>query len=299
MIKPLWLNKTYYLLLLLLLPSIVFSAVVINEEATAYRNNGYEAQKKGDYNRALVFYQKALAINPAYSIVYNDLGVLYETSGKKDKALAMYRRALKIDPDYPEVYFNLASLYEIEGDFVKAAYYWKKRIQMGQPNDSGTSTAKEHLRQIGQIYPEIAEELKVMQVDELLSDMLSAPSGISRHNDFSDEDGNRGYIFSKDHPAYKTGFFTKSDTRSFQNDREKEVKKLIVQMNSPDIKRSLIMSEDNYRKAEECLAKGKEAYGAGDYAKAITNFNDAAYLDPDNKETQELIESSRKKLLLK
>lgn len=165
-------QKLILLFFSILLPSLAFSSIV-KEEARLYRERGYEAQKIGDYETAFSSYEKAIAVDPNYSIAYNDLGVLYERKGNKSMARAMYQRALEIDPNYKEVYYNLAALHESEGDFLKAAFYWKQRLRFGQPNSRGISEAREHLRQIGQIYPQITEDLK-RQDAEFLADEIGA-----------------------------------------------------------------------------------------------------------------------------
>lgn len=163
-------QKIFLLFFSILLPSLVFSNLT-QEEARLYREKGYEAQKNGDYEAAISHYQKAIAIDPTYSVVCNDLGILSERMGNKNMAKAMYQRALTIDPNYAEACYNLASIYESEGDFLKAAFYWKQRLRLGGLDSAGTLEAREHLRQIGHIYPHIAKEIEKYDTENIMVEL--------------------------------------------------------------------------------------------------------------------------------
>jgi tetratricopeptide (TPR) repeat protein len=99
----------------------------------------------------MALYQKAVELDPAYVIAYNDLGVIYEAKGLPQRAEASYLRSIKIDPNYLSAYSNLALLYENRGDFDKASFYWSKRIELGSPDDSWTGKARQHLEYISLI----------------------------------------------------------------------------------------------------------------------------------------------------
>jgi len=53
------------------------------------------------------FYRVALAIRPASSAVYNNLGVALRDQGKPDEAIAAYRKAIELDPKYAHAFSNL------------------------------------------------------------------------------------------------------------------------------------------------------------------------------------------------
>ncbi|TAM39117.1 hypothetical protein EPN54_03570, partial [bacterium] len=49
-------------------------SATMHKQAEEYRNTGLEYQRTGDLDMAVSLYQKALAVDPGYGIVYNDLG---------------------------------------------------------------------------------------------------------------------------------------------------------------------------------------------------------------------------------
>jgi len=127
-------------------------------QAQICRDKGYEAQKVGNFDMALSFYQRAIELDPSYAVAYNDLGVVLEAKGSNDAAKEAYSKAIEVNPNYMSSYYNLAALYEKEGNYDKAAYYWKMRVQLGDWSDSWTWKAKEYidnLKDSGKIKDEI------------------------------------------------------------------------------------------------------------------------------------------------
>lgn len=154
--------KAILLLSVAILTSIAITqpflwAADMSKQAVEYRLKGYQAQKSGDIENAVKYYQKAVALNPNYAIAYNDLGVVYEGKGWLDKAEWAYLKALQIDPNYVDVYSNLALLHERKNEIDKAIFYWKKRIQFGDPNNLWTQKAWQKLAKYA---PEEIEKLE-------------------------------------------------------------------------------------------------------------------------------------------
>ena len=118
------------------------------KQAALLRKDGFNAQLKGDYNKALSFYQKAIELNPDYVVAYNDLGIIYEKLKLPNEAEKMYKKAIELDPQYAGAYTNLALLYEKNKDFEAAAQMWRKRIDVGDPYDTWTINAKKHLENL-------------------------------------------------------------------------------------------------------------------------------------------------------
>lgn len=130
-------------------PNAHLAAANLRDEAIAYREQGYEAQRKGDKDNALAFYQKAAALDPSYPTPLNDLGVLLEEEGRLEDAEQAYQRALTVSPTYLEPHTNLGMLYERMGQREKAIYHWLKRYELGDPDDVWTSRAEERLVALG------------------------------------------------------------------------------------------------------------------------------------------------------
>jgi tetratricopeptide (TPR) repeat protein len=63
----------------------------------AYINRGAAYHARGDDDRAIADYTKAIEIDPLFAAAYTKRGVAYETLGKREEAIADFRRALAID----------------------------------------------------------------------------------------------------------------------------------------------------------------------------------------------------------
>jgi tetratricopeptide (TPR) repeat protein len=120
----------------------------IQKQAREHRYQGVEYQRLGNFDMAMAYYQKAVELDPAYAVAYNDLGIIYEAKGMSDRAEESYLKAVKIDPNYLSSYSNLALFYEGKRDLKQAAVYWQKRIEFGPVGDPWTEKARKRLEDI-------------------------------------------------------------------------------------------------------------------------------------------------------
>ncbi len=132
---------------------------LLEEEARYYRRLGLRAQENGDLETALRFYQKAIQIDPYFSEVYNDLGVVYEALGKDKGAEESYLKAIEINPKNLPAYSNLALFYEKKGKFDKAAKYWKLRFKLGRRGELWREKARQHLKILSSRFPQLKKDL--------------------------------------------------------------------------------------------------------------------------------------------
>jgi len=135
---------------------------LMKKEAQLYRDKGYQLQQAGNLKEALVYYQKAVQLDPSLYQVYNDMGVILESLGRKEEAIKMYKKALEINPSYLPPYSNLALLYEEMGDTSNAIFYWKERYLLGKDaRDKWWIKAAQHLAKLGAYSEARKEYLKI------------------------------------------------------------------------------------------------------------------------------------------
>lgn len=90
----------------------------IQQQATQINDQGVEYAKQGNYQKALESYQAALALNPADSIIQNNVRQMqatvineeanqYYNDGNYQMAVDAYRRALEIKPESEVIQQNL------------------------------------------------------------------------------------------------------------------------------------------------------------------------------------------------
>lgn len=144
---------------------------LLKESAIEYRQKGYEAQAAGMLGEALIFYQKAIQIDPMQAPVYNDIGVIYEMQGEVERAEQAYFMSANIDPAYAKAYFNLAQLYEGEGDLLRASEQWIKVTEASDREDPMVQKAESRIYEIGKLYPEVGKKYLQSQISLLGRDM--------------------------------------------------------------------------------------------------------------------------------
>ena len=91
---------------------------------------GYDLFKKGQYDKAIVCYNKAIEINAMFAEAYNYRGDAYYYKGYYDKALWEYNKAIEINPNYFFAYNNRGLVYCQKGRYDKAISEYSKAIEM-------------------------------------------------------------------------------------------------------------------------------------------------------------------------
>lgn len=170
----------------------------LQKQARIYRSEGFELQNAGDIDAAMGLYQKALAIDPMYAAVYNDLGVIYEAKDILEKAELYYLTASKLDPNFLSVYSNLALLYESKRELEKAAYYWKKRADQGALDDPWAKKARKRLEDIKLVL----SDSPIGEFDEESQD-ISKEEAIQNALVMHDAQANSRRSFQKAKASYK------------------------------------------------------------------------------------------------
>lgn len=69
---------------------------------------------------AIVYYKKALKLNPTHPVIYHNLAIAFERTGRIELAIDYYQHAIKIAPDMAIAHYNLGNLYLNQGDYHKA-----------------------------------------------------------------------------------------------------------------------------------------------------------------------------------
>jgi len=163
----------------------------LQRQARVYRAQGLEYQRIGNIDEAMAYYQKAIELDPAYAAPYNDLGIILEAKGLIDRAEEAYLRCIEIDPNYLSAYTNLALLYENKRDLNKSSIYWKKRAELGSPDDPWTQKARNRAQDISLVLSDrpLRELIREQEVVELLKDVAAQKTllrkddkALSRHH---------------------------------------------------------------------------------------------------------------------
>ena len=107
-------------------------AIEINPSyAEAYYNRGLAyAQGKGQFDKAISDWNKAIELNPSYAEAYNNRGNAYQAKGQYDRAISDYTKAIEINPSYAEAYYNRGVAYGRKGQYDQAISDCNKAIEL-------------------------------------------------------------------------------------------------------------------------------------------------------------------------
>ena len=150
---------------------VLFSVIANTHALTAddYFSEANAYYENGDYENALVFYEKALELfretvgenHLGTGASYNGIGIIYYYKGNLDKALEYLSKAMDIqikilgddNPDVLASYNNIARVYRDKGDLDHALYYYIKSLEIQKKflGDNHIDIAKKY-SDIGLIY---------------------------------------------------------------------------------------------------------------------------------------------------
>jgi len=142
-------------------------------KSMAYNLMGVYSRNKGDYPKALEYYQRSLKINQEIedkkgsAPVISNIGNIYYNQGDYPKALEYYQRGLRIYQEIGEkkgnahVIGNIGSLYHNQGDYPKALEYYLRSLKINQEigNNKGIAFT---MGSIGTIYQAQGDNAKAL-----------------------------------------------------------------------------------------------------------------------------------------
>lgn len=95
---------------------------------------GYESQRKGELDQAVLLYRKSIEIFPTAE-AHTFLGWTYSFQGKYDEAIGECRKAIQVDPDFGNPYNDIGA-YLIEKGCLDEAVPWFEKALEARRYDS-------------------------------------------------------------------------------------------------------------------------------------------------------------------
>lgn len=96
-----------------------------------YYNQGLKEAKNELHELAIVYYQKALEIDPDYAPAYCLMGISYSILNNHNQAIIYFQKAITINPDYPSAYYGLGVSYGALKNVEQQIAYLKRAAQLG------------------------------------------------------------------------------------------------------------------------------------------------------------------------
>jgi len=92
--------------------------------------SGLSSYDRGDYEKALIYFNMAIASQPDMGEAYNDRGLAYYAMGQTQNALADFNKAIELLPDPAVSYSNRGGVYLFQGNHEQAIADLDKAIEL-------------------------------------------------------------------------------------------------------------------------------------------------------------------------
>lgn len=97
----------------------------------AYNNIGYVLQSKGQFEKAIEYYEKSIELmtDESTMLPYRNIATCYKALGKWEKGIEILQEAMKKFSPSTSLYMKMASLYACNGNFAKARQLFEEALQ--------------------------------------------------------------------------------------------------------------------------------------------------------------------------
>jgi Tfp pilus assembly protein PilF len=102
----------------------------VKDLAVAHYKLGRFYQQKGQHQKAIIEFKKAILSYPEYIIAYNALGMAYDAVSDYESAELAYSKAISLNPKLAYLYNNLGYSYLCRGDHDAAVIYFEKAVNL-------------------------------------------------------------------------------------------------------------------------------------------------------------------------
>lgn len=103
--------------------------------APIHNNLGDVYARKGDHEKAIAEFKKAIEINPRYGDAYHNLANIYQATGRSNEAEENYKKALNINPNIWQSHQNLSAIFFERGDKEKALEHIQKALEINPSSE--------------------------------------------------------------------------------------------------------------------------------------------------------------------
>jgi tetratricopeptide (TPR) repeat protein len=100
------------------------------KDAYTFNNRGQTYYAKGRLGRAIADYNRAIRTDPQAATAFFNRGIWYHEQGNLDRAIADYTRAARINPQDPAVFFKRSQAHYERGDLDRAIVDYRRAIRL-------------------------------------------------------------------------------------------------------------------------------------------------------------------------
>jgi Tfp pilus assembly protein PilF len=138
---------------------------ITRDSPDTHNNLGQRYQKQGQYEKAIMEFEKALALRPDFPAVLNNLGTCYTEIKQYERAEASLRKALALEADNVYALNNLAVMYLDLGDPEQARQNAERALEIEPNYANGHLTLGSAYGSLHELEKAEVEFRKVLEID--------------------------------------------------------------------------------------------------------------------------------------
>ncbi|MCF8056931.1 MAG: tetratricopeptide repeat protein [Desulfocapsa sp.] len=259
----------------------------IEKEANYSRplnNLGRILFEQKQYEAALQYFTRSLALEPYHPRVHHNLGLIYAELGATDRAIQHMSLAVQLDKKFGEAHYNLGTLYDETGNLQKAMHHYQEALRLkyefaGLHNNLGSLYAAQ-----GQLGKAVKAYKRALQIDPQFTEAYNNlglalswqgefEKAITYFEEALQQDGNNAKTYSNIGMVYARQ--ERFDMAVSALERALELDPML---------------------AETSNNLGVVYYRQGKIEKAMVSFEQAVRINPDYREARNNLERAREEL---
>jgi tetratricopeptide (TPR) repeat protein len=104
------------------------------DPAVDYNTRGVERDKKGEYDRAIADFNRAIRLDPNDAVAYSNRGNTWNNEKEYDQAIADCNQAIRLDPDFVLAYINRSCAWNGKKEYDRAIADCNQAIKLDPDN---------------------------------------------------------------------------------------------------------------------------------------------------------------------
>lgn len=113
------------------------NSVSNKKKALEYYDEGQKLDQKGQYDLAIVQYNRAIKSDPNFAFAWDNMGLCYRKLNRYEEAIKCYKKSLEIEPKGTMPLQNMAVAYEYLKDYKAASETYLKIIEKNPEDAEG------------------------------------------------------------------------------------------------------------------------------------------------------------------
>lgn len=140
-------------------------AIQLNPQcAPAYNNRGNVYRELGIYHKAILDYTKTVQLDPQNALAYHNRGNIYHKIGRYEDAIQDYDKTIQHKSRYAPAYTQRGNAYRNLGKYEEAIRDYNKAIELDPQSASAYNNRGMSYKKLGQYAAAIRDHLKAIEI---------------------------------------------------------------------------------------------------------------------------------------